>query len=53
LEPGRNRGAVAAWAASLVILVALGFAAVHFRTEIMQAWPPSARAYALLGLAPH
>jgi predicted Zn finger-like uncharacterized protein len=51
--PGRGWGALAAWAASILILVGLGFAAVHFRTDIMQAWPPSVRAYALLGMAPH
>ncbi len=41
-----------AWAASLIVLLLLAGAAYGWRTQIMQAWPPSARAYAILGLRP-
>lgn len=45
-------GALAAWVASILVLAGLAFATVQFRANIMQAWPPSQRAYALIGLAP-
>jgi hypothetical protein len=41
-----------AWAASLLALLLLAGAAYGWRAQIMQAWPPSARAYAILGLRP-
>jgi predicted Zn finger-like uncharacterized protein len=37
-----------AWAVSVLVLVALGVAAIHFRADITAAWPPAARAYAVL-----
>ena len=40
-----------AWLASLVVLVALVFAAYAWRDRIMAAWPPSERLYAALGIA--
>jgi predicted Zn finger-like uncharacterized protein len=41
-----------AWAASLLILILLAWAAYGWRTEIMHAWPASERLYAALGLLP-
>jgi hypothetical protein len=41
---------VAAWVASLVLLIALAAAAYAWRAPIMAAWPPSERLYAALGL---
>lgn len=46
-------GALAAWLVSLAVLVGLVFAAVWFRAEIMQAWPPSQRLFGLFGAGPH
>jgi hypothetical protein len=40
-----------AWAASVVIVLLLGWGAYAERTMIMQIWPPSIRLYAALGLA--
>jgi hypothetical protein len=39
-----------AWAASVVIVLLLGWGAVAERTMIMQIWPPSIRLFAALGL---
>ncbi|KAA5613263.1 hypothetical protein F1189_06120 [Rhodovastum atsumiense] len=39
--------AAAAWVLSLALLGGAGYAAWHWREEIMAAWPPSQRAYAL------
>jgi predicted Zn finger-like uncharacterized protein len=39
-----------AWAGSVLALLLLGWAAYAERTPIMQAWPPSVRVYAALGL---
>jgi len=41
-----------AWAGSFAVLVLALFAAYTWRTEIVTAWPPSARAYAAFGLHP-
>jgi len=50
---GSARAALAlAWLASVAALCALAWAAVTWRADIMQAWPNSARLYALLGLIP-
>lgn len=38
-----------AWAASLLLLAACGWAAISGREAVMQAWPPSTRLYAALG----
>lgn len=47
-----NIAPVAAWIASLVLLIALAGAAYAWRAPIMAAWPPSERLYAALGLTP-
>ncbi len=39
-----------AWAASVVAVLLLGWGAYAGRSAIMQAWPPSIRLYAALGL---
>ena len=51
--PPTNRHAPAAWVASLLLLAGLAVAAAQFRAEIMQAWPPSQRLYAVFGVGPH
>jgi hypothetical protein len=56
LEPGerpsRKLAVVAglAWLASVAALAGAGWAAVAFRAEVMAAWAPSKRLFALLGL---
>lgn len=42
----------AAWAASSIILMSAAWGAYAWRAQIVEAWPPSARAYAALGLEP-
>ena len=49
-SPRANGTAMAAWGVSLAVLVALGVAAVQWRAEVMAAWPPSERLFAVLGL---
>ena len=49
--PPRGAGLALAWIASAALIVALLAAGYVFRTSIMQAWPPSTRLYAALGLA--
>jgi predicted Zn finger-like uncharacterized protein len=44
-------GARLAWIGSLVVLVLLFAAAYAWRGDVMAAWPPSVRLYAVLGLA--
>jgi predicted Zn finger-like uncharacterized protein len=39
-----------AWLASVVVIAAALFAAYAWRAEVMAAWPPSVRVYAVLGL---
>ena len=46
----RRGGALLGWLISLVILALLIWAAFVFRSQVMGAWPPSARLYAVLGL---
>jgi predicted Zn finger-like uncharacterized protein len=41
-----------AWAGSVALLVLAIAAAFTWRHDIVTAWPPSARAYAMFGLAP-
>jgi len=38
-----------AWLASLALLLALAWCAFAWRAEVIAAWPPSARVYALFG----
>jgi predicted Zn finger-like uncharacterized protein len=40
-----------AWLGSVVAIIVLLYAAYAWRVEIMAAWPPSVRVYAVLGLA--
>jgi predicted Zn finger-like uncharacterized protein len=48
--PPAPRTPVAAWLASVIVLLCLATAALVFRTPVMKAWPPSTRLYAALGL---
>lgn len=41
-----------AWAGSIVLLILLFAVAFAWRSQIVAAWPPSARAYAAFGLHP-
>jgi predicted Zn finger-like uncharacterized protein len=41
---------IAAVATSVLVLIALGWAIYAWRAEVMQAWPPSQRLFAALGL---
>lgn len=52
-EPSRRTQTAArfAWAGSMLLLVLAGWAAYTWRVPIMQAWPPSERVFAALGLA--
>lgn len=51
-RPSRKLAIVAglAWLASVAVLAGAGWAAVAFRAEVMAAWAPSRRLFALLGL---
>ncbi|MCX7377561.1 MAG: zinc-ribbon domain-containing protein [Alphaproteobacteria bacterium] len=51
-RPSRKLALVAglAWLASVAVLAGAGWAAVAFRAEVMAAWAPSRRLFALLGL---
>jgi len=50
--PAYNGKAIAlAWALTVLMVVLFGFGAVYWRGAIMDAWPPSKRAYALIGLS--
>ncbi|NKE43665.1 hypothetical protein HB662_02680 [Roseomonas frigidaquae] len=46
-----DRFALAGWLVTLLVLALAAYAGYAFRAEIMTAWPPSQRLYALLGLA--
>lgn len=51
--PGESRGPLrTAWAASVLLLILAAGAAYVWRAPLMEAWPPSHRVYAALGLAP-
>jgi hypothetical protein len=41
-----------AWAATVAVLLLVASAAFTWRDQIVEAWPPSARAYAVFGLQP-
>ena len=49
-RPATGTGLRIAWAASLVAILALAGAAYAWRAQVVAAWPPSARAYALFGM---
>jgi predicted Zn finger-like uncharacterized protein len=50
--PPRSPWLGVAWVGSLIVLAALAWGAVAWRADVMHAWPPSTRAYAMIGLAP-
>ena len=45
-----SRGLRAAWAASILLLIGGGLAAIVQRDAVMAAWPPAARLFGALGL---
>lgn len=45
-----DRFALAGWLLTIAVLGVAGYAAYAFRVEIVTAWPPALRVYALLGL---
>ena len=45
-----SRGLRVAWAASIALLLGGGLAAIIKRDAVMEAWPPAARLFAVLGL---
>ncbi len=49
-EPARRRGGWLGWVALLLVLVGLGAAAVVLRQQIVDFWPPAARAYQMAKL---
>jgi hypothetical protein len=49
--PQAPLGLRAAWAASLVVLLLLGWGMIAWRAEVMRSWPPSTRLYEAIGLA--
>jgi predicted Zn finger-like uncharacterized protein len=49
-RPSSGTGLRIAWAVSLVVLLALAGAAFAWHAQVVAAWPPSARAYALFGM---
>jgi predicted Zn finger-like uncharacterized protein len=51
-RPPASGAVVAAWAASVLLLLGCGVAVFYFQAEILRAWPPAARFYGLLGLLP-
>lgn len=46
----RTKAPVAAWIASVALLLVLVLSAIAFRGAIMKSWPPSQRLYAAVGL---
>jgi predicted Zn finger-like uncharacterized protein len=49
-RPEPDRVAVFGWIATVAVLVGAGAAALHYRGEIVAAWPPAARVFDALGL---
>ncbi len=45
-----QQAAIFAWVASLIVIVAAVAASYVWRADVMQAWPPSQRAYHAIGL---
>jgi predicted Zn finger-like uncharacterized protein len=50
--PRPNRGLIAAWVASLLLLILIGAGAVIWRAGVMHVWPPSTRLFDAIGLGP-
>lgn len=50
--PRTNSWVPVAWAASLLVLLLAGWGAVVWRADVIRVWPPSARVYGAVGLAP-
>jgi predicted Zn finger-like uncharacterized protein len=50
--PRANPWVRIAWVASFVVLLVAGWGAVAWRGDVMRVWPPSARVYDAVGLAP-
>ncbi len=50
--PRSSIGLQLAWLASVLVIALSLVGAFAWRTEIVTAWPPSARAYAAFGLHP-
>ena len=48
--PRSNAPVWIAWAASIAVLLLLAWAAYTWRSAVMEAWPPSQRLYAAVGL---
>ena len=48
-KPTGDRLLLVAWAGSILILLASGYAAIAWRDDITRLWPPSARLYATFG----
>ncbi len=51
-KPALDRTAMAAWTASVLLLVGLVVAVVAYRADLMRAWPQSQRLFALFEAAP-
>jgi predicted Zn finger-like uncharacterized protein len=49
-EGASSRGLRVAWAASILLLIGGGLAAIIQRDAVMAAWPPAARLFGALGL---
>jgi predicted Zn finger-like uncharacterized protein len=49
-RPGERMLVVLGWLLSFAVLGAGGWAAVVWRAEVVEAWPPAARLYVALGL---
>lgn len=45
-------GAMVAWVATLVLLAGAGYGAATYPKAVIEAWPASARLYAMLGVTP-
>jgi hypothetical protein len=50
-QPPLDHLALTAWAASVAVVLGLVVAGVAFREDVMGAWPPSQRLYAMFGAA--
>lgn len=48
----RGAGATIAWVVTLALLAGAGYGAVRYPHAVIDAWPASARLYAMLGLGP-